>query len=70
MCESVLEGKGKFINRPTKTRNRTYDKYFFYVTTDVVKDSAFPFKEGDDVAVIVDPVNHQIIIKKKGKSVS
>lgn len=39
-------------------------QYFLYLPTDVVKDSAFPFKAGEDVAVVVDAQNQHLIIKK------
>lgn len=65
MCEPMLEGKGKLINRPTKTRKKAYDKFFIYLPTDVVQDSGFPFKAGDNVKVKVDGAR-LIIEKSKG----
>ena len=63
MCDLMLSGKGKVINRPTKTRKKTYDKFFIYISTDVVKDSAFPFKDGDEVEVKINSDNTLTIIK-------
>jgi hypothetical protein len=64
----AYKGLGKFVNRPTTTGGKKYDKFFVYVPTDVAKDSAFPFKPGDSVEVRIDsrgrqlsiaPVNHR-----------
>jgi len=63
MCDLMLSGKGKVINRPTKTRKKTYDKFFIYISTDVAKDSAFPFKDGDEVEVKINSDNTLTIIK-------
>lgn len=62
MCEAMLEGKGKLINRPTKTRTKAYDKFFIYLPTDVATDSGFPFKPGDIVKVKVDGT--RLVIEK------
>lgn len=54
---------GKVINRPTKTGGKTYDKYFIYIPTSVAKDSAFPFKPGEEVIIKIE--DDQLIIKKR-----
>ena len=47
----MRKGKGTFINRRTKTGKKTYDRFFFYVPTEVARDSTFPFSEGDKVEI-------------------
>ena len=37
---------GKFVNHPTRTGKRLYDKFYIYVPTQVAKDGTFPFKGG------------------------
>lgn len=58
---------GKVINRPTKAGGKTYDKYFIYIPTSVAKDSAFPFKPGEEVIIKIE--GDQLIIKKRKKLV-
>ena len=48
---SMRKGTGTFINRKTKTGKRTYDRFFFYVPTEVARDATFPFSEGDKVEI-------------------
>ena len=64
----VLKGKGKFINRPTVTGGKKYDKYFVYIPTKVANDSQFPFKQGDTVMIKVDPKQSKVILEKAKKS--
>lgn len=59
----VSKGKGRFINRPTKTGRKIYDKYFVYVPTEIARDSAFPFKDGDEVEIEVDTKRKGLLIK-------
>ena len=47
----MRKGKGTFINRRTKTGKKTYDRFFFYVPTEVARDCTFPFTEGDKVEI-------------------
>jgi len=60
----VSKGKGKFINRPTKTGRRTYDKFFVYVPTEVARDSTFSFKERDVVEVEIDTKGKRLLVKR------
>jgi hypothetical protein len=60
----VLEGKGKFLNRKTKTASKDYDKFFFYVPAEVARDGTFPFKPHDPVIVKIDVVKKRIVIEK------
>jgi hypothetical protein len=61
----VLESEGKFLNRPTQTGGKLYDKFFIYVPTDVARDGLFPFKTNDRVKVKIDPENKRLIIEKE-----
>lgn len=58
----VYKGLGRFVNRPTTTGGKKYDKFFVYVPTEVAKDSAFPFKAGDIVEVRIGPKKGQLTI--------
>jgi hypothetical protein len=63
----VLEGKGKFINRRTKTASKDYDRFFIYVPVELARDSGFPFKTNDVVTLKVDrPKNRLIVEKSRG----
>lgn len=42
---SMLQGKGRFMNRPTRTGKRVYDKFFVYIPTEIARDGLFPFRE-------------------------
>ena len=44
-------GKGRFINRPSKTGKKLYPRFFVYIPTYVAKDKDFPFEEGAEVLV-------------------
>ena len=56
---TMRKGTGTFINRKTKTGQRMYDRFFFYIPTEVARDTTFPFAEGDKVEIEI-----------KGKTVS
>jgi len=64
LVPKVMKGKGRFINRPTKTGKRTYDKFFIYVPTEVARDSLFPFKPGEEVVTRIDPAEKRLIVEK------
>ena len=51
---TMLQGKGRFTNRPTRTGKREYDKFFVYIPTEIARDGLFPSREGDEVTVTVD----------------
>ena len=61
----MIEGKGRFFNRPTKSGKRTYDKFFIYVPTEVATDGLFPFKPRDEVVIRIDEDKKQLIISKR-----
>jgi hypothetical protein len=60
----MLESEGKFLNRPTTTGGKLYDKFFIYVPTEVARDSLFPFKTNDKVMVRIDAENKRLVIEK------
>jgi hypothetical protein len=60
----VLEGKGKFINRRTKTASKDYDRFFIYVPVEVARDSGFPFKPNDLVTIKVEKPKNRLIVEK------
>ncbi len=60
----MLEGEGRFINRPTKTGKKLYDKHFIYIPTDIARDSSYPFKIRETVKIIIDQRNKRLIIEK------
>ncbi len=59
----MLKGKGRFINRPTKTGKKIYDKHFVYIPTELARDSSFPFKNGEKVTISIH--EEKLIIKKE-----
>ena len=60
----VLEGKGKFINRRTRTASKDYDRFFIYVPVEVARDSAFPFKSNELVIVKIDKGKSRLLVEK------
>jgi len=60
----MLQGKGKFINRRTRTASKDYDRFFIYVPVEVARDSAFPFKANDLVTVKVDKGKNRLTVEK------
>jgi hypothetical protein len=60
----MLEAESKLVNRPTKTGKKQYPKFFVYLPSIIVNDSAFPFKEDDKLKVKIDVENKRLIIEK------
>ena len=58
----MREGEGKFVNHPTRTGKKLYDKFYIYIPTQVAKDGTFPFKEGDKVKIRIE--NDKLVIEK------
>ena len=52
------------MNRPTKTGKRVYDKFFVYIPTEIARDGLFPFHEGDEVIVKVDPKLKRLLLER------
>jgi hypothetical protein len=61
---NMLKGVGTFINRPTQTGGKLYDKFFVYVPTEVAMDGTFPFKKNERVKVRIDVESKKLIIEK------
>ena len=59
----MLHGKGKILNMPTKTEKKDYNKCYIYVSANVAKDSAFPFKPGDEVEIKINTDKTLTILK-------
>ncbi len=59
----ATKGLGKFVNRPTTTGGKKYDKFFVYVPTEVAKDSQFPFKPGQQVSVALDTRKSRLVVE-------
>ncbi len=64
----MLEGSGKFLNYPSKTGKRQYDKFFIYVPTEVAKDISFPFKAGEQVQIKINTDGRKLIVERGGKN--
>ena len=55
-------GRAKLTNKPTTTKGKKYNKYFIYVSTYVVEDKNFPFKENEELVAKIE--NGKLIIEK------
>lgn len=60
----MIEGKGKFLNRRTKTASKDYDKFFIYVPAEVARDGTFPFKPQEAVIIRIDKEKKRLLIEK------
>lgn len=40
---------------------KKYDKFFIYVPTELAKDSQFPFRDGDEVTIVVKAKGIEIV---------
>lgn len=58
----MREGKGKFVNHPTRTGKKLYDKFYIYVLTEVARDETFPLKIGDEVNIKIE--NSKLTVEK------
>jgi len=47
-------GRAKFINKPTVTKGKKYDKFFIYLSSFVAKDKDFPFKVDEELLVKIE----------------
>ena len=61
----MRKGEGKFVNHPTRTGRKLYDKFYVYVPTQVAKDGTFPFKVGDKVEI---EIKGKTLTVRKAKS--
>jgi len=60
----MLEGKGKIVNRPTQTGKKLYNNYFVHIPTAIARDSAFPFRIGEEVIVTIDTKEKKLVIRR------
>jgi len=58
----VRAGVGRFINRPSKTGQKLYNRFFIYLPVDLCEDERFPFKAGDQVIARIE--GDTVIIEK------
>ena len=55
-------GRAKLVNKPTTTKGKKYDKHFIFISSYVITDKSFPFKEEDELIVRI--VDGKLIIEK------
>ncbi len=55
-------GRAKLINKPTTTKGKKYNKFFIYLSTYVVEDKDFPFKEDEELLVKIE--NGKLVVTK------
>ena len=60
----MIEGKGRFLNYPSTTGSRKYDKFFIYVPTEVARDGYFPFEPGEEVTIRIERGEGRLTITK------
>ncbi len=63
-AQHVLIGIGKFSERKTKVKGKTYVQYVIYVPKLVALDSRFPFKPGERVVIRIDVDRQRLLIEK------
>ncbi|MEW6070706.1 MAG: hypothetical protein AB1485_08820 [Candidatus Thermoplasmatota archaeon] len=61
----MFKGKGKFINRPTVTGKKKYDKFFIYIPTEIARDSSFPLRVGEEVVIEINSKGKRLMISRK-----
>ena len=60
--KAMLTARTKLSERVVKAKGHEYRQLIIYVPKDLVKDSQFPFKPGQDVAIRID--DGKLIIEK------
>lgn len=61
---SMLECKTKIANQRTATGRKTYDKFSIHIPTALARDSAFPFKVGEEVIIKIDPKRKELVVSR------
>ena len=56
----MLKAKGKIWKASSNKEG-----HVVYISTDITKDSAYPFKAREEVIVVLDPKTQQLIVSKK-----
>ncbi|MBA7500261.1 hypothetical protein ES704_03016 [subsurface metagenome] len=57
----MLVGDGRF----RKIKRGSHFQYWIYVSTDLIKDSQFPFEEDDNLTITIDINTNSLLIVKK-----
>lgn len=61
--EMPLESNGSFIPRKNTSKGKKYTRYYIYLPTDLVNDSAFPFSlEKQNVKIKID--GNKLVVRK------
>lgn len=60
----MIEGIGKFVNRGSRSKKKTYDSFFLYFPSEVARDSNFPFESGEKIKVIIEPDKRAVRLEK------
>jgi hypothetical protein len=55
-------GRARLVNKPTTTRGKKYNKYFVFISSYLITDSSFPFKEGEELIARI--VDGKVVIEK------
>jgi hypothetical protein len=55
-------GRAKLTNKPTTTKGKKYNKYFIFISSYVVTDKTFPFKQEDELLARI--VDGKLVIEK------
>lgn len=58
----MLSGKSKIIARTIKSKGHSYSQLFIYLPKNLVTDSAFPLKAGDEIEIRAQ--GKQLVIEK------
>ncbi len=68
MCNTtMLIGKGKILNMPTKAHEKEYKKIYVYISSNVSGDSQFPFVPGQEVEIVINADKTLTIRSKKSQ---
>ena len=59
-----LIGITRLLNRRVKKDRKIYDAFWIYLPREITSDSQFPFKENDEIAIELDPLNKTLFIRK------
>lgn len=59
-------GRGRLVNKPSRTGGKLYNKYFIYVPIHVVRDRDFPFKKGEVLVIKIE--DSKLSVEKEYRS--
>lgn len=63
--ETMLEADGKILNRPRKSKGKTYDTLYIYLPVLLTHDSQWPFLPDQKIRIKI--VGDHLVIEKKEK---